>query len=170
MASGDEPFSLTMLTADTHHVDGFKCKYCGDEFDEQYSNVLACSDRQVYEFIKWIQAQDFYENTTIIITGDHLTMDHRYIVENTDTSYTRRIYNCFINSAVGGENSKNREFITLDMFPTTLAAMGCTIEGDRLGLGTNLFSGKQTLCEKYGYEKLNGELSKRSEFYNKQFD
>ena len=170
MASGSEPFSLTMLTADTHHVDGYKCKYCDDEFDEQYSNVLACSDRQVYEFVAWIQQQDFYENTTIIITGDHATMDYRYIVENTDTDYTRRIYNCFINSAVSGENSKNREFITCDMFPTTLAAMGCTIEGDRLGLGTNLFSGKETLTEKYGYEKLNRELSKRSEFYNTKFD
>ena len=170
LASGNEPFALTMLTADTHHVDGFKCKYCDDEFDEQYSNVLSCADRQVYEFVQWLQAQPFYENTTIVITGDHLTMDYRYIVENTNTDYTRRIYNCFINSAVGGENSKNREFITCDMFPTTLAAMGCTIEGERLGLGTNLFSGKPTLAEKYGYTKLDSEISKRSEFYNTQFD
>jgi phosphoglycerol transferase len=56
------------------------------------------------------------------------------------------------------------------MFPTTLAAMGCTIEGDRLGIGTNLFSGKPTLTEKYGYDKLNLEISKRSDFYNTQFD
>ena len=26
-------------------------------------------------FVKWIQKQPFYENTTIIISGDHLTMD-----------------------------------------------------------------------------------------------
>ena len=170
MASEGEPFSLTMLTADTHHVDGFNCKYCEDTYDEQYSNVLSCSDRQVYEFVNWLKTQPFYENTTIIITGDHLTMDYRYIVENTDSNYTRRLYNCFINSAVSGENSKNREFITCDMFPTTLAAMGCTIEGDRLGLGTNLFSGKPTLSEKYGYDKLNREISKRSQFYNTRFD
>ncbi len=170
MASGSEPFSLTMLTADTHHVDGFKCKYCDDKYDEQYSNVISCSDRQVYEFVEWIKSQPFYENTTIIITGDHLTMDYRYIVENTDTTYTRRLYNCFVNSAASGENSKNREFITCDMFPTTLAAMGCKIEGDRLGLGTNLFSGKPTLTEKYGYDKFNREISKRSEFYNTKFD
>ena len=170
LASGSEPFSFTMLTADTHHVDGFKCKYCDETYDAQYSNVLSCADRQVYEFVEWLKTQPFYENTTIIITGDHLTMDYRYIVENTDLDYTRRIYNCFINSAVSGENSKNREFITCDMFPTTLAAMGCTIEGDRLGLGTNLFSGKPTLTEKYGYDKLNLEISKRSDFYNTQFD
>ena len=35
---------------------------------------------------------------------------------------------------------KNRDFSTLDFFPTTLASLGVQIEGDRLGLGTNLFS------------------------------
>ncbi len=40
---------------------------------------------------------------------------------------------------------KNREFTTLDMFPTTLAALGCTIEGDKLGFGVNLFPGKRHL-------------------------
>jgi phosphoglycerol transferase len=55
------------------------------------------------------------------------------------------------------------------MFPTTLAALGVQIEGDRLGLGTNLFSAKQTLCEMYGFEALDWELQKRSEFYNTRF-
>ena len=58
----------------------------------------------------------------------------------------------------------------MDMFPTTLAAIGCEIEGNRLGLGTNLFSGEKTLTEKYGYDNLNAELSKKSEFYNTRFD
>lgn len=170
LASVSEPFSLTMLTADTHHVAGFKCQECDDEFEEQYSNVLACSDRQVYEFVKWIQSQPFYENTTIIITGDHCTMDYGYIERNTDTIYTRRLYNCFINSAADGKNSKNREFVTMDMFPTTLAALGCNIEGERLGLGTNLFSGEQTLTEKYGYDEFDRELAKKSDYYNTKFD
>ena len=170
LSNGDEPFSLTMLTSDTHHVDGYKCKYCQDKYDEQYSNVLSCSDRQVYAFVKWLEAQDFYDNTTIIITGDHATMDYKFIKQNIQKDYTRRIYNCFINCAVSGENSKNREFITMDMFPTTLAALGCKIDGDRLGLGTNLFSGKLTLAEKYSYDKLNRELAKKSEFYNTSFD
>jgi phosphoglycerol transferase len=55
------------------------------------------------------------------------------------------------------------------MFPTTLAALGATIEGDRLGLGTNLFSDKETLTEKYGYDKLEEELSKTSDFYIETF-
>ena len=58
---------------------------------------------------------------------------------------------------------------TFDMLPTTLAAMGVSIQGDRLGLGTNLFSDKQTLAEMYGFEPLDWELQKRSEFYNTRF-
>ena len=47
--------------------------------------------------------------------------------------------------------------------------MGCTIEGQRLGLGTNLFSTMPTLMEKMGYTKLCAELSKKSEFYSQNF-
>ncbi len=54
----------------------------------------------------------------------------------------------------------------MDMFPTTLAALGVEIKGDRLALGTNLFSGRNTLLEDMGFEKLEAELSKRSIFYN----
>jgi len=170
LSKNSEPFAFTMLTADTHHVDGFKCSECKNEFSEQYSNVISCADRQMYAFVEWIKAQPFFENTTVIITGDHCSMDYRYVVKNVKEGYTRRIYNCFINSAVDTVHSKNREFVTMDMFPTTLAALGCEIEGNRLGIGTNLFSGKKTLCEKYGYDSLNAELSKTSEFYNTQFD
>ena len=55
----------------------------------------------------------------------------------------------------------------MDMFPTTLASLGASIEGDRLGLGTNLFSDKRTLAEEYGIQKLNKELKKNSNYYYK---
>ena len=40
------------------------------------------------------------------------------------------------------------------------------IDGNRLGLGTNLFSGEKTLAEKYGYDKIDTEFAKKSTFYN----
>ncbi len=170
MSKSDGPFAFTMLTVDTHHVGGYKCTECEDEYSEQYANVLRCSSKQVSQFVSWLKTQDFYENTTIIITGDHETMDYGYIVRNTDKKYTRRIYNCFINSAAEPKNAKNREFVTMDMFPTTLAAIGCEIEGERLGLGTNLFSDKGTLVETYGFKKFDRELAKASKYYNREFD
>ena len=46
-----------------------------------------------------------------------------------------------------------------------LAAAGFTIEGDRLGLGANLFSDRPTLAETYGLSFMNDELEKKSDFY-----
>ena len=168
LAAQGEPFNFTMLTCDTHFPDGYHCQDCRDEYPEQYPTVARCSSRKVYDFIRWIQAQPFYENTTIILCGDHLTMDPDFMQE-VDENYQRTIYNCIINAPVEPVQEKNREFGTYDMFPTTLAALGVQIDGDRLGLGTNLFSGKQTLCEMYGFEALDWELQKRSEFYNTRF-
>lgn len=169
LAADEEPFAFTMLTVDTHHVGGYKCTLCENDHAEKYENVLSCSSRQVYEFVRWIQAQDFYENTTIIITGDHRTMDNGYISRNVDADYTRRVYNCFINAATEPEQEKNREFTTVDMFPTTLAAIGCSIDGDQLGLGVNLFSRLPTLAERMGYDTFCTEIAKDSSYYHDHF-
>lgn len=130
--------------------------------------MLSCSSKRVYAFIEWLKTQPFWDNTTVIISGDHLTMDPDFLAD-IDENYTRTVYNCIINSAVNPIKQKNRLFATFDLFPTTLSAMGVRIKGDRLGLGTDLFSASQTLTEKYGYENLNAELQKKSEFYNSEF-
>lgn len=169
LAEKDEPFMFTMLTVDTHHVNGYKCSLCGDKYTEQYENVYSCASKQAYAFVEWLKLQDFYEDTTIIICGDHASMDAAYFDRNVDQGYNRHIYNCIINSVAETQNTKERVFTPFDMFPTTLAAMGCTIEGDRLGLGTNLFSDVPTLAEKYTLEYLNEELGKTSNFYVNEF-
>ena len=67
----DEPFAFTMLTVDTHHIGGFTCQLCGSNYEESYENAIACASAQVYNFVRWLKEQPFYENTTIVITGDH---------------------------------------------------------------------------------------------------
>ena len=165
LAETGEPFNLTMLTADTHFPDGCPCRLCEDLYDTQYANVLACSSRQVADFVSWIQEQPFYENTTIVISGDHLTMDGDFM-EDINPEYTRSVYNCIIHASAEPVREKNRQFGTIDLFPTTLAALGVTINGDRLALGTNLFSARETLTEQYGYDYLSEELQKQSDFYD----
>ena len=83
--------------------------------------------------------------------------------EDIDDNYERKVYTTYINADVSAGDEK-REFSTFDAFPTTLAALGVKIEGNRLGLGTNLFSDEQTLTEIYGVEKENLELSRNSKF------
>lgn len=168
LSQGDEPFNLTMLTVDTHFEDGYVCEQCPTKYDTQYSNVMACSSRQVGEFLKWIQQQDFYENTTIVISGDHPTMDSDYCAEiDQEGNYDRRVFTAYINAAVYAQDQQERTYSTFDNFPTTLAALGVQIDGDRLGLGTNLFSGTKTLLEEFGNSKVNAELKKKSEFIEK---
>ncbi len=165
LAKEGAPFNLTMLTADTHFPDGCHCSLCEDIYDAPYANVLACSSRQVAEFVAWTQEQPFYENTTIVISGDHLTMDGGFM-DGIDPEYTRTVYNCFIHAPTAPVREKNRQFGTFDLFPTTLGALGVEIEGDRLALGTNLFSDRQTLTEEFGYGYLAEELQKQSDFYD----
>lgn len=168
LSEKEEPFNFIMLTADTHFTDGYLSENVGNEFETQYENVFAYSSKCVYEFVDWIKEQEFYDNTTIVIVGDHIGMQSEFYEEHLEKDYTRTVYNTFINSAVPDTNSKNRQFSTLDIFPTVLASIGVEIEGNKLGLGTNLFSGEQTLVEKYGYEEINKQLERRSNYYNKE--
>ena len=163
LASQDRPFNLTLLTVDLHHIAGYVCKECGSGYDQDTANVAACTDRMVSAFIEWCMAQPFYKDTVIVVTGDHPRMDS-YLVENV-SYYDRTVYNCILNSSVEAENNQFREFTHMDMFPTVLAAMGFTIEGDRLGLGTNLFSGEETLAEQLGFDYINTEVGKSSVYY-----
>ena len=166
-ASSDKPFNLTMLTADTHFEDGYMSAETPKLYDNQYSNVIHYSDQLVNEFINWVQQQPFYENTTIVISGDHLSMDKDYFNDISD-KYQRTVFNEIINSPIQAENTKNRQFTTFDLYPTTLAALGVDIEGNRLGLGTNLFSGTKTVPERLGYQNFEDEVTKKSDYYDQK--
>lgn len=163
-----QPFNLTILTVDTHATDGYVCNLCKDTYPQKAANVVTCADQQLGDFIDWCSQQPFFENTAIVITGDHPRMDTA-LVEDVDW-YDRTIYNCFINAAPEGKIvTKNRECTSLDIFPTVLAAMGFEIEGDRLGLGVNLFSNQRTLVETLGIDSLEKQLRIRSDYYISNF-
>lgn len=169
MAAEDAPFNLTLLTVDAHHVGGYVCKVCGNDYTSPTANVISCTDRLVTEFVAWCMEQDFFEDTAIVITGDHPRMDTR-LVKGVDY-YERTMYNCFINAAVApaADATVGRTWTSFDVFPTTLAALGFTVEGDYLALGVNMFSGKPTLAETLGYDYLEIETNKFSAFYINEF-
>lgn len=169
IAAGGEPFNFTMLTVDTHHPDGYICELCDNQYPEKYANAIACASKQMFEFVEWVEQQEWYENTTIVIVGDHLSMNNTFWADIGD--YERSIYNCFINypDYVKAANSNNREFSTMDMFPTVLASLGVQIEGERLGLGVNLFSDEQTLPERLGKDYFLEQLKMHSNYYFNEF-
>ena len=165
ISESNNPFNFTILTADTHPIDGYLDSSCSEEFDEAYLNSFACADNMLSEFISWLEKQDFYDNTTIVIVGDHLSMQNN-LSDMFDVNNDRYIYNVFINSNVDYDYERKRLFSSMDIYPTVLSALGFKIEGDRLGVGTNLFSDRKTIAEEIGVEKLSDEISHKSQYYN----
>jgi len=162
----DKPFFVTMYTMDTHSYEcGHRCRLCDKSIGNDYLASINCTARQTAEFVEWIKQQPFYENTTVILVGDHLGNKKTARVD-IDDDYTRTTYNCFINPAKKPVNTKNRLFSSLDMFPSTLSAIGVEIKGDRLGLGTDLFSQTKTLSEELGVEEYKKQLEQGSDYYD----
>ena len=165
-----KPFNFTMETADTHRPHGYLSKNAPTPYSDQYANVIAYSSSETVKFVRWIQQQPFYENTTVVLIGDHLSMDTDFF-EDFDPNYLRTQFNLILNPAPNVSNTpaerfKNRQYSNFDMFPTILASMGVEIKGNRLGIGTNLFSDEPTVYEEYGFDFVNNELEKKSDFMN----
>ena len=163
------PFNLTILTSNTHFPDGYIEEGYIRKFQDRYSDAIYCSCLQIENFIEWLKKQKLYENTTVVLCGDHLSMDKTHFAKY-NKSFKRTIFNLFLNSKTKPISTKNRVFTSFDMFPSTLASMGVKIEREQLGLGVNLFSNKKTLAEQYGIDYINKEIQKENLFYNLYFN
>ncbi|SHL56508.1 phosphoglycerol transferase [Fibrobacter sp. UWT2] len=158
-----EPFTLTFFTIDTHSPHGFYDPNCIKSLDEKNEDELLkasvrCASRELSKFLVSIKAKPFYENTSIIIFGDHLFMGTRLV----KGFKNRKWINIFINSPKAPTSNEVRLFSDIDMFPTILSTMDFNINGDRLGFGTDLFSSQKTLVESIGLDSLNKEINKMS--------
>ena len=155
-----EPFSLTFFTIDTHSPHGFYDSDCIKVVDENNKDELLkasiqCVSRELNKFIVSLKSKPFYENTAIVIFGDHLFMGKRLVESDAD----RKWVDVFLNTPkpISGEK---RLFSDVDMFPTILSSMNFDVVGNKLGLGTNLFSDRKTLVERMGLDSLNKEINK----------
>ncbi len=164
LAKEDKPFNLHLITIDTHFMDGFVSDYSTSKYNEQYENSYATTSKLIYDFISWLKNQPYYKDTTIVIMGDHLCMQSSFITKR--KSKDRYVYNLIINPSSKDAKTNNRIYTALDTLPTIISAVGGNIKGNKLGLGTNLFSNTSTLAEKYGINKLDNELKKSSKYYN----
>ena len=174
LAQDDKPFALILEADDSHFPDGYTDASClGPTFKEPYESSIACVDKMVTDFVKYVQAQPYYQDTVIVIQGDHLSMEQNYFKNiDIDPNYQRTTFNAYINvdeTLAQTARMKNRQFYVMDTFPTILGALNVEIAGDRLGLGTNLFSETPTLYEEKGVDVVNAELAKRSRYFFDEF-
>ncbi len=154
LAKQDKPFLAVMTTLDTHEPDTFLDEKCTSKFNDK-RDVIMCADKMAADFIKWVQKQDFYQNTTIVVIGDH--------VNNNAGHMGKEIFNVIINPA-NELQKQSHKWTTLDLAPTILEAIG--IKAPKFGLGRSLWQKEPTLIEKYG-SKLDWEFYKSSDFYKK---
>ncbi len=162
-SKGEGPFFFSVLTVDTHTPDGFVDPECENKFDKQLKNSVACVDCLLGEFMEWMEKQDFYKDTTIVILGDHLSMPCM-LTEELKQDSDREVVNIFINPLKTTERT-NRSFCMFDLMPTIIESMGGEIKGGRLGLGTSLFCGKKTLIERDKRCEFDKKIYEKSRLY-----
>lgn len=160
-----KPFFLVVVTIDSHEP-GFLCPHCkATAGDNKLYTATKCSDRQIGEFVEWFKQQKSYENTTLIIQGDHLVKNAGVKAIAEERNFPRRAINAVINPPFKPKTTM-KQYTSLDIYPTILALAGANITNDRLGLGTNLFGSTKTLLDEMGLDKLNKELYKESKYYS----
>ncbi len=162
IANSNKNFFISGTTLDTHFPLGYHDDKCTQKYGDM-RDVVKCTSFQVAEFIDWFKKQSFYDDTILIVTGDHLMMPSNieYLLQQVPT---RKTYNIVI-----GKNIKEqiiyKPFNQFDWAPTILELAGVKWQNHSFGLGTSLLSSEPTLVEKYGAKILEQELAKNSKVY-----
>ncbi len=162
LGNENKPFMFSIFLEDTHSPSGYFCEDCEDKYKKHVHNVYRCMSKRVDKFLSWIKEQDFYENSVVIILGDHLYMGFGLYDKKVPE---RHAYNAFINTGLSAQYSKNRQFTTFDFFPCIVDSLGIKYDAKGLALGRSLFKGEATLLEQMGEKELNKNISSRSNFY-----
>jgi phosphoglycerol transferase len=169
LAKQNKPWAIWFFTVDTHTPYGYLDPECFTNQsitkEEQFPYVVKCASKQLKSFIDWAKTNDWYNQTTIAVMGDHAAMAEPEIIGFKDLNLIHYWLDFFINSAQTTETYK-RLFTSLDFFPTILESIGAEISGRALGLGRSLYSSTPTLLEKYGLDSLNAALKKKSIEYD----
>lgn len=137
MASGKK-FSFALSTMDTHEP-GFLSPPCVDEgFSENWAGYVKCSLSQVERLLKHIRDKGWEDRFVILVMGDHQAR-----MAEMDDVDLKRVKGRYVLCSLQRDATlkPERTIIThFDLFPTILAALGFSVQGDRLGFGYNVFS------------------------------
>jgi len=155
------PYFLYVQTIDTHtgqisEVEDYP------QYDNIYIDIIHHTELYLAKFLQWLQERPDYQDTVIVVVGDHLCMGEDFPMPE-----KRNVYNLFINTPK--PSNVDRTFSQVDLFPTVIEALGGEIKGHRLGIGTSLFSDIPTFSEIYSKEFLHETLAKRNQLYEKKF-
>jgi len=157
----EQPFLLTLFSLDTHTPSHHKDPQCKTKFNDLRDAYL-CTDSIVEDFLGWLEKSPYWQNTTVVILGDHLLPTRI----KTSGHPKRGIFNLFLNLPEGLNINLNKHFSNLDMAPSILESIGIMLPEHAFGLGRSLFSDTPTLSEKMS-RNINVKLMQNSEIYNR---
>lgn len=160
----DKPLLLIVETVDTHSPECFVAEDDPRRFGDE-RDAFAALSRNVAGFAYWLSGQDMWDNTTLVVLGDHQVMASA--LGGVELAETRReVYHVIVNGAgPEPEAGLERSFASFDLCPTILESVGATLRDGRLGLGVSLYRAHPTLLEARGAEEVTAELERHSPFY-----
>lgn len=175
-SDGSRPFFLSISTIDTHY-DGYLEFGDQSEFND-FRDTVKVQGKLIADFVTWVQAQPFGEDTTVVVVGDHYVMrndvgpvDMTVLTNGTSRLPKegdlpqRTIYACIFNAHGEVAGVRRRCFAGFDWAPTLLDAMGFTWSSRRFGIGVSLLSDEKTLLEKVGGPMFEQESRRQSKTY-----
>ena len=157
-----EPFLMTVFTVDTHAPGTVLPYNCPKIFGDIRDNIL-CTDNNVAEFITEFQKTPYWQNTTVVIVGDHPMF--KALQTQQRKKYRRGIYNVFLNLPDGLSYNPRKEFTALDLAPTYLELLGIKLPEHAFGLGRSLFSDVPSLIS-LPETKLETAVKQKSKIYD----
>lgn len=164
LAQKDMPFLMSIQTLDTHFPSGWVHPSCKVKYGDT-RDAIKCSDKIIYDFIRWCQKQDFWKNTVLIVVGDHLMMTSSDIAKLSEVYPNREIYNVILEEGVR-EKIIFKPYSMTD-WSATIADKAGFVKDGKFGLGVSLLKNKETLTEKLGAQKFEEEVLKNSSVYNR---
>ncbi len=162
LADHKEPFFFFFFSLDTRAPDFYLDASCQGQ-KENLKDVVACADQMLNSFLEWMKTQKFYENTTVVVLGNHLKIGKNALLKAFEE---RKIVNFILNPSPIFKKEKHQKYTMLDMAPTMLNAIGVNFDDKGFGLGRSLLRNIPTLIESEGL-KLEAELMKSSKIYQK---
>lgn len=157
-----EPFLMTVFTVDTHAPGTVLPYNCPKIFGDIRDNIL-CTDNNVAEFITEFQKTPYWQNTTVVIVGDHPMF--KALQTQQRKKYRRGIYNVFLNLPDGLSYNPRKEFTALDLAPTYLELLGIKLPEHAFGLGRSLFSDVPSLIS-LPETRLETAVKQKSKIYD----
>lgn len=130
------PFNLTILTVDTHGLDGQLSHACRDHGHQGFEGIIACDAENIAKFLNFIKSHHWLDKINVVVVGDHLAMKN-LVFDRLNQIKKRRIFNLIITS--DHNQLATDRMVAFDVFPTLLDLAGFQYGRAEVALGRSIF-------------------------------